>query len=188
MRLPFSCGAQMTDAQGQADSSPEDQTGGAAPARRRSRRKRRTILLVVLSLLVLWVAASAVDVLLAARHVQQGADQVQAARGSLSADGLLSGAPLAPLRSAESNFSSAHGLLSSPLLWPVDVLPFLGRQLRSVQDLAVAAGHVATTGVGAASETKALLKLPHNAGPERIVTLHRLGIVWPSSPRPPMRH
>jgi Protein of unknown function (DUF4012) len=128
----------------------------------------------VLSLLVLWVLASAIDILLAARHVQQGADQVQTARGSLSADGLLSGAPLAPLRAADANFSSAHSLLSSPLLWPVDVLPVLGRQLRSVQDLAVAAGHVAHTGVATVGETKALLKLPHTAGPERLVTLRRL--------------
>ena len=138
------------------------------------RRRRRTIVLVVVSLLVLWIIASAVDILLAARHVQQGADQVQAARGNLSADGLLSGAPLAPLRSAESSFSSAHSLLSSPLLWPVDVLPVLGRQLRSVQDLSIAAGHVAKTGVKTVGETKALLKLPHNAGAERIVTLNRL--------------
>ena len=159
-----------------ADGPPEDLTASPAPTTKpsRLRRRRRTVVLVVLSLLVLWVAASAVDVLLAARHVQQGANQVETARGSLSADGLLSGAPLAPLRSAESNFSSAHGLLSSPLLWPIDIVPVLGRQLRSVQDLAVAANHVAKTGVATVRETKALLKLPHNAGPERVVTLHRL--------------
>jgi hypothetical protein len=128
----------------------------------------------VLTLFVLWVALSGLTVLLAARHVQQGADQVQTARGLLSADGLLSGAPLNPLREAESSFSSAHSLLSSPLLWPVDVLPVLGRQLRSVQDLSVAAGGVSRTGVATVNQSRALLKLPHTAGPDRITTLKRL--------------
>ena len=128
----------------------------------------------VIAVFVLWVAASAVDVLLAARHVHQGANLVQDARNTLSADGLLSGEPLAPLRSAEASFAAAHSLLSSPLLWPVDVLPVLGRQLRSVQDLAVAAGQVSRTGVATVGRTKALLKLPHTAGPDRITTLRRL--------------
>jgi Protein of unknown function (DUF4012) len=129
---------------------------------------------VVLGLIVLWVAASAVDLVLATHHVRQGADEVQDAHNSLSADGLLSGAPLAPLRSAESSFASAHRLLSSPLLWPVDILPVLGRQLRSAQDLSVAAGQVSRTGLKAVGETKSLLKLPHTAGPDRLMTLRRL--------------
>jgi len=129
---------------------------------------------LVIALFVVWVAASAVDVVVAARHLRQGAAQVQAARSTLSADGLLSGAPLTPLRSAETDFTSAHSLLSSPLLWPVDVLPVLGRQLRSAQDLAAAAGSVSRTGVSAVIASKSLLKLPHHAGPERITTLKRL--------------
>jgi hypothetical protein len=153
----------------------EEPSGGRAPRRRRrSRRRRRVIVAAVIAVFVLWVAASAVDVLLAARHVHQGANLVQDARNTLSADGLLSGEPLAPLRSAEASFAAAHSLLSSPLLWPVDVLPVLGRQLRSVQDLAVAAGQVSRTGVATVGRTKALLKLPHTAGPDRITTLRRL--------------
>jgi hypothetical protein len=128
----------------------------------------------VLALIVIWVAAAALDIFLAARHVHQGADQVQDARSELSADGLLSGAPLNPLRAAETSFASAHSLLSSPLLWPVDILPVLGRQLRSVQDLSTAAGQVSRTGIKTVGETKALLKLPHTAGPDRITTLTRL--------------
>jgi hypothetical protein len=129
---------------------------------------------LVIALFVVWMAASAFDVVVAARHLRQGAAQVQAARSTLSADGLLSGAPLTPLRSAETDFTSAHSLLSSPLLWPVDVLPVLGRQLRSAQDLAAAAGSVSRTGVGAVIASKSLLKLPHHAGPQRITTLKRL--------------
>ena len=129
---------------------------------------------MVFGLIVLWAAASAVDSLLAARHVRQGAAQIDAARAALSADGLLSGAGSSPLRAAGASFASAHSLLSSPLLWPVDVLPVLGRQLRSLQDLSRAAGQVARTGVTAVGESTALLKLPHTAGPDRIATLKRL--------------
>lgn len=168
----------MTDDHNEAGApaiSPGADTGVDAPTTRPVRKRRRRVILgVVLGLIVIWVAASALDVFLAARHVRQGANEVQAARSSLSADGLLAGAPLAPLRSAESSFASAHRLLSSPLLWPVDVLPVLGRQLRSVQDLSVAAGQVSRTGVKTVGETKALLKLPHTAGPDRITTLRRL--------------
>ena len=84
----------MTDAQSAADSSPEDRTDSDAPIPERPRRRRkRTIVLVVLTLLVLGVAASAVDVLLAARHVQQGANQVQAAAGTFLPMGCSRGAP-----------------------------------------------------------------------------------------------
>jgi hypothetical protein len=136
---------------------------------------------IVVAVLILWAAAAAVDLLLAVRHVHQGTDEVQAARHTLSADGLLSGAPLAPLRSAEASFSSAHSLLSSPLLWPIDVLPVAGRQLRSVQDLALAAGQVSKTGVATVGQTRQLLKLPHTAGPDRIRTLDRLAALASST-------
>jgi hypothetical protein len=141
---------------------------------RRSRRsRRRRIIGVIVALFVLWVVLSGLTVLLAARHVQQGANQVQTARSSLSADGLLSGAPLSPLREAEASFSSAHSLLSSPLLWPVDLLPVAGRQLRSVQDLSTAAGQVSRTGVATVNQSRVLLKLPHTSGPDRIKVLQK---------------
>jgi hypothetical protein len=128
----------------------------------------------VVVVLVIWAAAAAVTLFEAVRQVHSGNDQVQAARATLSADGLLSGAPLAPLQAAEASFASAHRSLNSPLLWPVDVLPFFGRQLTSVQDLAQAAEQVSHTGVITVGQTKALLKLPHTAGPDRITTLVRL--------------
>ena len=108
--------------------------------------------------------AAVIVVVVAADHIHHGEAAVQSARQGLSADGILSGAPVASLRSAESSFSSAHGLLSSPLLWPVDVLPVAGRQLRSVQDLSGAAEQVAHTGIGAVGRSQSLLRLPHSAG------------------------
>jgi hypothetical protein len=43
-----------------------------------------------------------------------------------------------------------------------------------VQDLSTAAGQVSRTGIKTVGETKALLKLPHTAGPDRLTTLTRL--------------
>ena len=101
----------------------------------------------------------------AAEHVHDGANQITAVHRSLSADQLLSGALAAPLESAESNFASANSLLSSPVLWPIDVLPVLGRQLRSVQDLSKAADQVSSTGVTVVHQSRDLLNLPHTEGP-----------------------
>jgi hypothetical protein len=151
-----------------------DEPSTPAPSPRRRRRRRRRILLGILAVVIVWIVLSAVDVLFAARHVQDGANQVQQAKNALSANGLLSGAPLSPLKAAQASFAAANNELSSPLLWPVDVLPVLGRQLRSVQDLSRAAGQVSHTGVGAVRQARALLKLPHTAGPDRIAALHKL--------------
>ena len=144
-----------------------------APRRRRLTRRWK-ITAAVIAVAAIWVVAAAVDVVVAAEHIHHGEAAVQSARQGFSADGILSGAPVGSLRSAESNFSTAHGLLSSPLLWPVDVLPVAGRQLRSVQDLSGAAEQVAHVGIGTVGRSQALLRLPHTAGPDRVAALQQL--------------
>ena len=139
----------------------------------------------MVALVVIWAAAAVVDLVVAAEHIHHGEAAVQSARQGLSADAILSGAPVGSLRSAQSNFSTAHGLLSSPLLWPVDVLPVAGRQLRSVQDLSGAAEQVAHVGIGAVGRSQALLRLPHTAGPDRVAALQQLAslaVVHPQGP------
>lgn len=137
--------------------------------------------MAVLALVVLWIVAAAIVVVVAADHVHQGERSVQSARQGLSADGILSGAPTSSLRSAASSFGSAHSLLSSPLLWPVQVLPVAGRQLRSVEDLSEAAQQIAQTGVGAVGRSQSLLRLPHTAGPQRVAALRQLAALASST-------
>ena len=132
---------------------------------------------------MIWAVAAVIDVVVAADHIHHGEAAVQSARQGLSADAILSGAPVASLRSAQSSFTSAHGLLSSPLLWPVDALPVAGRQLRSVQDLSAAAEQVAHTGIGAVNQSQSLLRLPHSAGPERVAVLQQLATLAASTHR-----
>ncbi len=137
----------------------------------------------MIALVVIWAVAAVIDVVIAADHIHHGEAAVQSARQGLSADAILSGAPVASLRSAQSSFNSAHGLLSSPMLWPVDVLPVVGRQLRSVQDLSGAAEQVAQTGIGAVGQSQSLLRLPHSAGPQRVAVLQQLATLAASTHR-----
>jgi hypothetical protein len=162
-----------------ADLPAEPEKSGA-PGRRRFTRRRK-ITVAVVALVAIWVVAAVAVVAIAAEHIRHGEASVQSARHGLSADGILSGAPVGSLRSAQSDFSSAHGLLSSPLLWPVDVLPVVGRQLRSVQDLSGAAGQVASTGITAVGQSQQLLRLPHTAGPDRVAALHHLATLASST-------
>jgi Protein of unknown function (DUF4012) len=171
---------------GEPDGPVSDLASGSepidAPARRRHARRWR-ITAAVIALVAIWAVAAVVDVVVAADHIHHGEAAVQSARQGLSADAILSGAPVTSLRSAQSSFSSAHGLLSSPLLWPVDVLPVAGRQLRSVQDLSGAAEQVAHTGIGAVGQSQSLLRLPHSAGPERVAVLQQLATLAASTHR-----
>ncbi len=128
----------------------------------------------VVAVVALWIVVDVVLLVLAAGHLRHGETAVQSAKQGLSADGILSGAPVASLDAAATSFSAAHGLLSSPLLWPVDVLPVAGRQLRSVQDLSGAADQVARTGVVTVKRSQSLLRLPHAAGPDRVASLRQL--------------
>ncbi len=162
-----------------ADLSDGSEPSGTPGRRRFSRRSKITA--AVIALVAVWAIAVVIVVAVAAEHVHHGQAEVQSARQGLSADGILTGAPTASLRSAQSDFSSAHGLLSSPLLWPVDVLPVAGRQLRSVQDLSGAAEHVAHTGVETVGRAQALLRLPHSAGPARVTALQELSALATST-------
>jgi Protein of unknown function (DUF4012) len=168
--LPAVKSGEPGDPSGDLPDRPERSDAGGR--RRFSRRWKITA--TVVALVVIWAVAAVIDVVVAADHIHHGEAAVQSARQGLSADGILSGAPVGSLRSAQSNFSSARGLFSSPLLWPVDVLPVAGRQLRSVQDLSGAAEQVAHVGIGAVGRSQALLRLPHTAGPDRVAALQKL--------------
>ena len=150
---------------GDTSADPRDGPERSAASDRRRFTRRRKITAAVIALVVIWAAAVAVDLVVAAEHIHHGEAAVQAARQGLSADGILSGAPVGSLRSAQSEFSSANGLLSSPLLWPMDVLPVAGRQLRSVQDLSGAAEQVAHSGSAQSAGPRRCSGSPITPGP-----------------------
>ncbi|HEY7948608.1 MAG TPA: DUF4012 domain-containing protein [Acidimicrobiales bacterium] len=139
--------------------------------------RRRIVWSAVAGLVLVWLAACAVVLLLGIRDASRATAEVNLAKNHLSAADLVSGGPGPQLKAAGAEFSRAKSLLDSPLLAPIDILPVLGRQLRSVQDLAGASAQVSDIGVTAVTEAKTVLDAPHQAGPDRIAALHRLALL-----------
>src|SRR5579864_6439142 len=125
--------------------------------------RRRIVWSAVAALVLVWVVASAVVVLLGIRDASRATAEVNLAKNHLSAADLVSGGPGPQLKAAGAEFSRAKSLLDSPLLAPIDILPVLGRQLRSVQDLAGASAQVSDIGVTAVTAAKTVLDAPHQA-------------------------
>jgi len=126
---------------------------------------------------VLWLIAVAVVLVLGVRDASHATAEVNQAKSNLSAADLVSGGAGPQLAAAGAEFSRAKSLLDSPIVAPLDILPVLGRQLRSVQDLAGAAAQVSHIGATAVTEARTVLDAPHQFGPDRITALHRLALL-----------
>jgi hypothetical protein len=108
---------------------------------------------------------------------------VNQAKAHLTASDVVDRSASAPLHDAVGEFHSADGFLHSPLLAPLDIVPVIGRQLRSVQDLSSAAGQVAKIGAGAIDQAHSVLQSPHSSGSERVVELAKLAELAASTDR-----
>jgi hypothetical protein len=128
----------------------------------------------VATVVVLWALAVGVVLAMGLRDASHAMSQITAAKAHLSAADLVGGGPGPELTAAGAGFTRAKSLLDSPLMAPIDILPVLGRQLRSVQDLAGAAAQVSDIGAGAVSRARVVLEAPHHLGPDRIAALRRL--------------
>ncbi len=144
-----------------------------APRRRRTRR-RRLVYWTTAVVVVLWALAVGAVLVLGLRDARHAMAQITAAKSDLSAADLVSGGPGPQLTAAGAEFARAKSLLDSPLMAPIDILPVLGRQLRSVQDLAGAAARVSDIGAGAVTRARGVLDAPHHLGPDRVTALLRL--------------
>ena len=103
---------------------------------------------LVVVVVVLWLVSAGVVFALGVLHASHGMADVEQAKAHLSASDVVDRSATAPLQAAVKEFDSADGLLHSPLLAPLDIVPVIGSQLRSVQDLSAASGQVARIGVG----------------------------------------
>jgi hypothetical protein len=123
---------------------------------------------------VAWLAAAAVVLALGLVHASHGMADVNQARARLSASDVVDRSAAAPLRAAVRQFDSADGFLHSPLVAPLDIVPVIGRQLRSVQDLSAASAQVARIGAGAIDRAHSVLQASHRSGPDRVGELRKL--------------
>jgi hypothetical protein len=132
------------------------------------------VLRVVLVVVLAWIVGAVLVLVLGLLHASHGVTEVQQAKGRLSASDIVSKHPTEVLAAAGREFDAANGLLHSPLLAPLDVVPVLGRQLRSVQDLSSGSAQVVRIGVRAITDARSILHQPHHTGPERVTALRRL--------------
>ncbi len=132
------------------------------------------MLLVLVGLVVAWLVGAGIVLVLGLLDASHGMSEVQKAKSHLTASDLVTHAALTPLRVARGDFSSSEGLLHSPLLTPFEILPVIGRQVRSVQDLSTAAERTTQIGVSAIDQVRGVLDVAHEGGPDRVATLRRL--------------
>jgi hypothetical protein len=148
--------------------------GSPLPPRPPRSRRRQLTYWGIAALVVLWVLAVGVTLVKGIHDASRAMAEITQAKNNLSAADLVSGGPGPQLQAAGAQFRQAKSELDSPLMAPLDILPVIGRQLRSVQDLAGAAGQVSDIGAIAVTQAKGILDEPHHLGPDRITALRRL--------------
>jgi hypothetical protein len=151
----------------------EQKVQPARPNPRRSGR-RRALIWTVVGVVVVWIVVAGVFLLLGLLDASHGESDVALAEANLSPGDLVAQAPLGALSSAHQNFEASSSRLNSPVLAPLEVLPVIGRQLRSAQDLSSSAERVTSIGVSAVRQVGVILKTPHPAGPARVNTIDNL--------------
>ena len=134
---------------------------------------------VVLLLVVVWGGFVVAGVWSAYRHDQRGMADLTAVRSHLDPATVTASTTEQSLRTASTEFASAHADLSGVVMAPATWLPVLGRQLTSARSLSSAAQQVATVGATFLAQVHDVLDQPHGAGPQRVESLRRLGMVRP---------
>lgn len=137
---------------------------------------------------MLWLGWSAFTLVSAAREAEQGLDgleQLEGMSGSSAAevvdqvvDGDEAGLDtdvVADLRVAAEHFERASSEAGSAWLAPLEHLPVLGRQLRSVQSLGAAAATVSSAAAEAFEEVDAALEGPFTDSAARVAAVRSVG-------------
>ena len=159
------------------DGAGPDSPGGAdgPPATPARKSHKRLIALIVVGIVVIWTALAGLQLLHAREHAQDGLDLLRQTQSDLGPAELIRGKGLDRMRAARSEFDQASTAASSPLLTPFKVLPFVGRQVRSVDTLASSAAKVVHVGVATMEASTAQLATKTEAGPDRVQLIERLG-------------
>jgi hypothetical protein len=146
----------------------------AASGRGTKRRRRWLIATGIVVVIVAWGLLIGIKMLSAYHHDKVGLAALEQVKANLSPGQLTSSASERLLDQAHVEFVSAQSDLSSPLFAPITVLPVIGRQFRSVQDLSTAAGTVSQVGSTLLSHVNGVLDDAHGSGPARVASLRQL--------------
>ena len=147
----------------------------------RARRRRRWIWVSLLVVVLVWIAAVGAMLVVARSDVNRGVDRLQSTQSRLTPDAVARGVGRSDLQAARDDFSSAHDLVGSFVVKPFEILPFVGRQVKSVDKLTSAATRVVEIGDHAISDVQAKLKEKPKTGPERIALLEQLHAIASSA-------
>jgi hypothetical protein len=134
---------------------------------------RRWALVAVVVLLGVWVVVALATAVRAGLDLREGRRAAKLARHQ-DVVAVAEGRVLGQLAHSRSRFRSAHGRLGSPVLAPIRVLPYFGRQLDSVHTLSAAGADVAGVGIDSVQRARSILALPHQTGPDRVAQLRAL--------------
>jgi hypothetical protein len=146
--------------------------------RRGSRRTRAFVILGVGLLILVWGAFAARALLDARREAQAGLDALDKARAQLTPQDFLRGGGRQRLTAARVHFAAAHDDVATPLFAPLKLLPFVGRQVRSVEGLSGGATKVLDVSITALTDAKAAVDAAHQPqGAQRIALVRELGVV-----------
>jgi hypothetical protein len=163
---------------------PPEQPGAALAGDRRETEARsrprglrpRWIVAVVLVVVAAWAAITAVDLLLADRHLRAGMATAEQARQGLNAQSLETGLSRGDVAVAADDFAAAHAEISRPWFTPLRFVPILGTQIRSLSALSGAADTVASSGDRTLTSVHALLDTPRTTPSERATVVEHLAV------------
>ena len=155
-----------------------DAEDSARPRRRRRRSRRgRWIVLGIVVVVLAWSAVATFQLVQARRRAQSGLDRLQVAQRQLDPAELIRGKGLGQLKAAQHDFADASDAADSPFVTPFEIVPVVGRQVRSVRALTAGASTVVDVGVHAMEQSTKELDVTATAGPQRIALLGRLGAI-----------
>jgi hypothetical protein len=129
----------------------------------------------IVGFVFVWCCFAALQMVQARRHAQNGLDQLEVAQRELGPAQLIRGEGLQQMRAARGEFDAAASAGDSFVLKPFTVLPFVGRQVRSVDSLTSSAAKVVRVGVEAMESSTNRLKAPTTSGPDRVALVRELG-------------
>ena len=142
--------------------------------RRRRRPRRLFWVALVLVVLGVWVAYAGVQLLHARKDAQVGIDKLERLRSTMSPDTLLEGDDVGTLKAAKAQFDAANRHATNPALIPMRVLPFVGRQVRSVDKLTAAASDVSDIAVRQIAAARSVVDTTSVASAQRVALVSQM--------------
>lgn len=156
-------------------SSSKSTTETDTVSRAKRSRVTRFVLFGGLAVVLLWTALAGLQLFEAQKRATRGIDLLREAKRSFGPAELIRGDGLDELRSAQRELDAAADAAGSPIIAPFQILPMVGRQVRSVRALTSSAAQVVGAGVTTMEKSSNLVDQPTRVGSDRVELLEQLG-------------